>query len=62
MKDKLYRAYVKESPVTKVWRRNYEEAIDDLKMFRPNQQGHVISKPYEEVMKNRKKTGFRGIL
>jgi len=61
VRDKLHRAYVGGSPVTKVWRRNYEEAIEDLKMFRPSEKGNVVSKPYEEVVKNRKKTGFRGV-
>ena len=62
MDEYLYRAYIEKTPVTKVWRRTPKEAEEDLLIFRRGQKGTIIAKPLVEVVKNRKKTGFRGIL
>lgn len=62
--NKLYRAYVGKRPVTTVWRRTKKEAIEDFDVYgRPSDSNKtVVERDINDLLKNRKKTGFRGLL
>ena len=65
MGNSLFRPYIKgtKRPITRIWYRTRNEASDSAKYFiGNNQEFEVIEKDINSVVKNRKKTGFRGLI
>ena len=67
MGKKLYRPYyvgssLDGSPVTTKWYRTKEEAKSWAKAFVGWRKFKIVSKDVNTLMKNRKKTGFRGLI
>jgi hypothetical protein len=63
--DNLFRPYLKgtNKPVTKKWFRDEHEALDWGKTFMHHgEQIEVKTKDVNTLLKNRKRTGFRGLL
>ena len=63
--DKLFRPYIKgtKSPITTKWYRTSEEAEEWGKTFANNRYGvEIKSKEINDILKNRKRMGFRGLL
>lgn len=61
MLDKLFRPYQNGRPVTTKWYRTREEAVDWGKTF-PKGKIDIVSKDVNELLRKRKKTGFRGLI
>lgn len=61
MSYQLFRPYKNNSPVTTKWYRTYEEAMEWGETFAKD-GFEIKTKDINELLINRKKTGFRGLI
>lgn len=61
--NNLYRPYYNKNkrPVTRIWYRTEKEATETAKAF-TQEPFNVVSRDVNLLVKNRRKTGFRGLI